>query len=236
MPQPLILNQAIADGLDVIGDRWTLLILRSAFYGVKRFDEFQSSTGASRSTLTRRLKALIENEIFYKHPYSAAANRFDYKFTRKGLGLLGPSLLAATWESEWKTADYVDINESLFHHRCGLHMQPKVVCGICREHLIFDDVLWPNFDEQLDEQLDQIRTYNTQHRKRAAIVDGNDRSNSNLASLIGDRWTLLVLIASFFGIQRYDGFLNRLGAPPSVLAERLKQLVANNILEKVEYQ
>jgi DNA-binding HxlR family transcriptional regulator len=49
MPVRLILNQAIADGLDVIGDRWTILILRSAFYGVNRFDAFQAATGASRS-------------------------------------------------------------------------------------------------------------------------------------------------------------------------------------------
>ena len=236
MHQQLILNQAIADGLDVIGDRWTILILRSAFYGVNRFDALQSATGASRSTLTRRLNALIEHEIFYKHPYSIAANRFEYKFTEKGLGLLGPSLLAAKWESDWQTAGYVDITGRLFHHHCDSHMQPKVVCRACKENLVFDDVAWPQLSEQLDTQLEEIRTYNTQHRKRATAKAGSDAGNSNLASLIGDRWTLLVLIASFFGIQRYDAFLNHLNTPPSVLAERLKQLVANNIFDKIEYQ
>ena len=119
MSEQLILNQAIADGLDVIGDRLTLLILRSAFYGVNRFDAFQSATGASRSTLTRRLNALIEHQIFYKHPYSNAASRFEYKFTEKGLGLFGSSLLAGKWEADWKTADYVDISDGLFHHHCN---------------------------------------------------------------------------------------------------------------------
>jgi len=236
MHEQLILNQAIADGLDVIGDRWTILILRSAFYGVNRFDAFQLAIGASRSTLTRRLNALIEHEIFYKHPYSNAANRFEYKFTEKGLGLLGPSLLAAKWESDWHTVDYVDITGRLFHHHCNSHMEPKVVCRACKKNLEFEDVQWPQFAEHFDSQLEEIRTYNTQHRKRVALKTGSDAGNSNLASLIGDRWTLLVLIASFFGIQRYDAFLSRLSTPPSVLAERLKQLVANNIFDKIEYQ
>jgi len=236
MPVRLILNQAIADGLDVIGDRWTILILRSAFYGVNRFDAFQAATGASRSTLTRRLNALIEHEIFYKHPYSSTANRFEYKFTEKGLGLFGPSLLAAKWESDWKTADYVDISGRLFHHHCNAHMQPKVVCRACKQDLRFEEVTWPQLSQHLESQMDEIRSYNTQHRKRAASMTEAEFGNSNLASLIGDRWTLLVLIASFFGMQRYDAFLTRLNIPPSVLSERLKQLVSNKIFDKVEYQ
>ncbi|MBL4672852.1 MAG: helix-turn-helix transcriptional regulator [Arenicella sp.] len=236
MSEQLILNQAIADGLDVIGDRWTLLILRSAFYGVNRFDAFQAATGASRSTLSRRLNALIEHEIFYKHPYSNAANRFEYKFTEKGLGLFGPSLLAAKWEADWKTADYVDISDGLFHHHCNAFMRPKVVCRACKQNLFFDEVAWSELRRRLESQLEEIRTYNTQNRKRVKSASGPDLGNSNLASLIGDRWTLLVLIASFLGVQRYDAFLTQLNTPPSVLSERLKQLVSNKIFEKVEYQ
>jgi len=235
MQDSLILNQAIADGLDVIGDRWTILILRSAFYGVKRFDEFQAATGASRSTLTRRLKALIKHDILYKHPYNLSATRFEYLFTDKGLGLIGPSLLAAKWESDWKTSNYVDMTDRLFHKTCESYMEPKVVCRACQQHLLFSDVSWPDRDENLGSQLAQIRTYNTQNRKR---VNGNtdEANNYNLASLIGDRWTLLVLIAAFFGTHRYDAFLNRLNTPPSVLTVRLKQLVSNGIFERIEYQ
>lgn len=236
MPVRLILNQAIADGLDVIGDRWTILILRSAFYGVNRFDAFQAATGASRSTLTRRLHALIEHDIFYKYPYGNTVNRFEYKFTEKGLGLLGPSLLAAKWESDWKTADYVDISNRLFHHHCNAFMQPKVVCRACKQDLLFEEVTWPQLGLHLESQLDEIRSYNTQHRKRVASIAETEFGNLNLASLIGDRWTLLALIASFFGTQRHDAFLTRLNIPPSVLSERLKQLVSNNIFKKVEYQ
>jgi len=232
----LILNQAIADGLDIIGDRWTILILRSAFFGVTRFDGFQRAIGASRSTLARRLNALVDRDIFFKRAYGAAANRVDYLFTKKGLGLLGSSLLAAKWESDWRTSGYVDLTGHLFHSGCGSNMQPKAVCRACKEELVFKDVGWPHFSEQLDTQLEAIRTYNTQHRKRAPADKGVDPSNYNLASLIGDRWTLLVLITSFFGAHRYDAFASALSIPPSVLSERLRQLVANRIFERVKYQ
>jgi DNA-binding HxlR family transcriptional regulator len=236
MKASLILNQTIADGLDVIGDKWTILILRSAFYGVTRFDGFQKVTQASRSTLTRRLNALLKSDILYKHPYGKAQNRFEYKFTERGLGLLGPSLLAAQWESDWQTQGYKPIENRLSHTQCGSFMSPNVVCRACRQAVIFDDVLWPNIGDQLESQLHEIRTYNTQHRKRVIKDERAQNENANLASLIGDRWTLLVLIAAFFGTQRYDDFLTRLTSPPAVLSDRLKLLVANAIFDRTPYQ
>lgn len=235
MQAPLILNQVIADGLDVIGDKWTILILRSAFYGVKKFDGFQSATGASRSTLTRRLNALVEHEILYKHSYGKAKNRFEYKFTERGLGLLGPSLLAARWESDWQTDDFAPLDNRLVHRQCDKAMTPKVVCRACQTEVLFNHVVWPDLSHKLESQLHEIRTYNTQHRKRKSDV-GEQSINANLASLIGDRWTLLVLIAAFLGTNRYDDFLNRLSAPPAVLSERLKLLVRNRILDRELYQ
>lgn len=236
MQQPLILNQIIADGLDVIGDKWTILMLRSAFYGVTQFNDFQAATGASRSTLARRLKALISNDILYKHPYGKAQNRFEYKFTERGLGLLGPSLLAAKWESDWQTHNFKSIHNRLFHRQCASTMQPLVVCRACQQELHFKDIIWPQFASQLESQLNEIRSYNTQHRKRTSNKEEVSLDNANLAVLIGDRWTLLVLIAAFLGTQRYDDFLTRLSSPPGVLSERLKLLVKNSIFKREAYQ
>lgn len=235
MQQALILDQLIADGLDVIGDKWTILILRSAFMGARRFDRIQAATGASRSTLTRRLNALIEHDILYKRPYRQSTRRFEYQFTERGLGLLGPSLLAAQWESEWQTDGYVDLSERVLHQRCGKAMKAKVICKACKGALAYSDVVWPDLKQTLGAQLQAIRTFNTQNRKRSSGDKGVSR-NANLAELIGDRWTLLVLIAAFLGTQRYDDFLSRINPPPSVLSERLKQLLNNDVLSKEEYQ
>ena len=89
----MIINSAIVKGLDVIGDRWSLLILRDAFLGRNRFEQFRRHTGISKASLSRRLDTLIAEDVLYKHAYSSAATRFEYKLTEKGLGLFASSML-----------------------------------------------------------------------------------------------------------------------------------------------
>jgi len=87
------MNCSLAQTLEVIGERWTLLILRDAFFGRKRFEEFQKSLGIARNILTSRLNRLVEEGILEKRP--AEAGRFEYVLTPKGLDLQ-PVLLAMT--------------------------------------------------------------------------------------------------------------------------------------------
>ena len=78
---------SIARALEVIGERWTLLIIRDAFLGLCRFDEFQESLGISRNTLTDRLNKLVDAGIFRRVPYGVRSDRYDYRLTEKGLDL-----------------------------------------------------------------------------------------------------------------------------------------------------
>ena len=87
------MNCSLALTLDVIGERWTLLILREAFFGKKRFEEFQSGLGIARNILTSRLNRLVSEAILEKRPVEA--RRFEYVLTSKGLELQ-PVLLAMT--------------------------------------------------------------------------------------------------------------------------------------------
>ena len=87
------MNCSLALTLDVIGERWTLLILRESFFGKKRFEEFQKGLGIARNILTARLNRLVGEEILAKHPVEAG--RFEYLLTLKGLELQ-PVLLAMT--------------------------------------------------------------------------------------------------------------------------------------------
>jgi DNA-binding HxlR family transcriptional regulator len=85
-------NCSLAQTLSVIGEHWTLLIIRDAFFGLKRFDEFHNSLGISRNVLSVRLKKLVQAGILEKtdgpgHP--------EYRLTEKGLALQ-PALLAMT--------------------------------------------------------------------------------------------------------------------------------------------
>jgi DNA-binding HxlR family transcriptional regulator len=77
-------NCSIARALEVVGERWTLLIVRDAFLGLCRFDQFQESLGIARNVLTDRLYRLVEEGVLERVRYSERPERFEYTLTPKG--------------------------------------------------------------------------------------------------------------------------------------------------------
>jgi DNA-binding HxlR family transcriptional regulator len=77
-------NCSVARALEVVGERWTLLIVRDAFLGLRRFDQFQESLGVARNVLTDRLNRLVEEGILERVRYSERPERYEYRLTRKG--------------------------------------------------------------------------------------------------------------------------------------------------------
>ncbi|MFD5543207.1 winged helix-turn-helix transcriptional regulator, partial [Streptomyces sp. NPDC127079] len=75
---------SIARTVDLLGDHWTPLVVREAFYGISRFDEFQQELGIARNTLTDRLRLLVDERILEKRQYEAEPPRYDYVLTEKG--------------------------------------------------------------------------------------------------------------------------------------------------------
>lgn len=90
-------NCSIARALEIVGERWTLLIVRDAFLGRRRFDEFQESLGISRNVLTERLNRLVDEEILERVLYQEHPARYEYRLTRKGRDLH----LALTGLRQW---------------------------------------------------------------------------------------------------------------------------------------
>jgi DNA-binding HxlR family transcriptional regulator len=80
-------NCSIARTLEIVGERWSLLIVRDAFLGLRRFDQFQESLGIARNVLTDRLNRLVEEGILERVRYSERPERFEYRLTRKGRDL-----------------------------------------------------------------------------------------------------------------------------------------------------
>jgi DNA-binding HxlR family transcriptional regulator len=93
-------NCSIARALEIVGERWTLLIVRDAFLGRRRFDEFQASLGISRNVLTERLTRLVEEGILERVLYQEHPARHQYRLTRKGRDLH----LALTGLRQWGDA------------------------------------------------------------------------------------------------------------------------------------
>ena len=236
-PVSLILNNALVSDLDIIGDRWTLLILRDIFMARHRFEELRVYTGASKATLSRRLESLVNADVLYKTPGERGSKRLEYHLTEKGKGLFGGSMLAWQWESRWFDCARNSLPHTLFHSECGKEFQPKAVCAHCQTELKIDDVMWPEVQQSLVPQLEMIRSTNKQRRVRAELLQqGADPRLAQIADLIGDRWTLLLLIAAFLGIRRNDGFASQLHIASNILSQRLNMLVTAEIFTRRAYQ
>ena len=120
--------------LDTIGDRWTLLLLREAFLGVRRFDQMQRNLGIARNILTDRLQKLVANGILERRRYQERPERFEYRLTQKGLDLY-PALVTLMQWGDAHMAGTGGAPLALVHERCGHAADPRLACGHCGERL-----------------------------------------------------------------------------------------------------
>ena len=94
---------SVARTAAVIGDRWTLLILRDCFLGVKRFADFQARLGLARSIVTARLNLLVDEGVLVRQPYQALPARYEYRLTDKGMDLHDIVLAIVAWGDRWQS-------------------------------------------------------------------------------------------------------------------------------------
>ena len=95
------LNGSIAHVLNFLGEGWSMLIIREAFFGIRRFEEFQSHLGIARNILTSRLKQLCDNDILERVPIKKGAKRHEYLLTSKGKELLPLLITLTQWGDKW---------------------------------------------------------------------------------------------------------------------------------------
>lgn len=123
---------SLARSLAVIGDRWTLLVLREAFLKVRRFEDFQASLGIARRVLTERLAHLVAEGVLERRQYQDRPPRFEYRLTEKGLGLY-PAILALV---HWGDRHYGgEAGAPLLHRHkaCGHDFRSVLTCSECGE-------------------------------------------------------------------------------------------------------
>lgn len=89
----------------MLGDWWTPLVLREAFYGIKRFDAFQQELGIARNTLTDRLRRLVDEGLMEKKAYQHEPVRYDYVLTEKGRDFFGVLAAMNTWGNRWLSGE-----------------------------------------------------------------------------------------------------------------------------------
>ena len=130
---------AIAATLEIVGDPWTLLILRDAFRGVRRFEQFQEGLGVARNVLAARLKSLVAYGVMATRPYSERPPRHEYVLTEKGLDLRSVLLTILDW-GERHIYGQTDGIGNYVHKTCGCHLKPRLFCGACDQPTVPGDL------------------------------------------------------------------------------------------------
>jgi DNA-binding HxlR family transcriptional regulator len=121
---------SVARTISVIGDRWTLLILRDAFLRVRRFEEFERRLGITRHILADRLKKLAAAGVLARTAYQQRPKRYDYRLTDKGLDLQAVLLALVHWGDMHMAGERG--RPTLYQHRdCGSLFDPVVSCSAC---------------------------------------------------------------------------------------------------------
>jgi DNA-binding HxlR family transcriptional regulator len=129
---------SLAGTLEVIGDRWTLLVIRDAFLGFRRFEDFQKDLGVARNVLTDRLNRLVDEGILRRRRYQERPERYEYRLTRKGVDLWPIIMTAMSWGDRYV---YTEGKPRLILHKeCGGQIDERLHCSKCGAELGPTDV------------------------------------------------------------------------------------------------
>ena len=122
---------SIANALAIIGERWSLLVLREATLGVRRFDQFARNTGASRDILAARLKTLVAAGVLRRVQYTDRPPRHEYVLTESGRALRPVLMALMQWGNDYATEGEPP---TAWRHECGAEFHPEMVCSSCGTH------------------------------------------------------------------------------------------------------
>lgn len=128
-PDGAIEATTIERTLALVGDRWTILILRAAFRGIRRFDEFCADLGIARPMLTRRLRKLVGAGLMTREPYQEHPARFEYRLTSAGLALSPVLVALVRWGDQHLPSNQA--KTMLVHAPCGTELVQGFWCDTC---------------------------------------------------------------------------------------------------------
>jgi DNA-binding HxlR family transcriptional regulator len=220
-------SNAIALGL--IGDEWNLTIVKLAIMDdVRRYKDFRERLGIANSVLTARLRRLTEAGVFTLSQYSDAPRRSEYVLTDCGRDLWKVLLTIWSWEAVWVT-EHIEPLPPMYHVDCGEEFSPVMHCRSCRQTADTRDVrgtFGPSGG--LDRSVPQATT-----RRRSAGGSPGPGLVPQTIELIGNRWSASALAAAFLGARRFTDLLTMMGAPPTIVSDRLRTFCQMGVLKTV---
>ncbi len=229
--------------LDIIGDRWTLLLLAALAAGPQRFDGLARRIGIARSTLAQRLADLARDGLIERIAYQRNPPRFEYASSAKGRDTLAILHAIRNWDRTWASAEAFE--------SWPMQDEPerRLVCRACGAPIHARDVAYraatsvgPHasrrgrsaevaelWDEASLRQKGAQRPSRSQRRARPQPLN-------SAADTLGNRSLALVIAAAFFGLRRFSDMERALGLAPNVLARRLDELVSAGMMARHVYR
>ena len=228
VPARQIRASSLNRALTVVGDLWSLLIVRDAFLGVRLFEEFQRRLEIPRQTLVNRLRHLVDHFVLYKKPYRERPLRYEYRLTGKGLDLYAVVLMVWRWQRKWGNPH--PLPQALRHRTCGQAMHPVIACRHCGGEVLIDDIdVAPGPGAGLEPVGPRGKRWTLPLEQTPAE---RRRVGQHLPYLMADRWTHLVLSTLFRGRTSYEAIQAQLQISSNILAHRLRLLAETGLLRK----
>jgi DNA-binding HxlR family transcriptional regulator len=128
---------SVGRAMDILGERWTFLILRESFYGVRRFSDMQRNLGIARNILSSRLQTLVAARILERRRYQDDPERYEYRLTPTGRDLYPAIIAIMRWGDEHLCGHNPPVQ---LRHSCGELADPVLVCGHCGKPMHPHDV------------------------------------------------------------------------------------------------
>lgn len=208
--------------LNLIGDRPRWLILFGLSAGYYRFSELLTLSGLARSLLSNRLRQLQTEGLIEP----AADGRSGYRLSASGTDLQACLLAMISWDKQWCADDRFLAHRLL--HRCQHSVAVDSICNHCERPLKAQEMSWQNGPGKgLDPRPGPRST-----RKTGTKATTRDRCFAQILDILGDRWSALVIAASFFRIRSFSGYQQHIGLATNILSERLNQLCDWSILQR----
>jgi DNA-binding HxlR family transcriptional regulator len=224
-----VVRSPTALAFQILGDRWTLKILKQLFTGAKRFDELLKGTNAARGTLSLRLTEMIGAGLIYKNPLHSIASGHEYRLTDKGLDLYPTALLFWKWERTWGQGREI-LPARLIHSSCGQPSEPVFKCPACDTEVKAIDC---NFKLNATPRSHPKTLNSIENRRRSSVsAQGKNPSGFHSINILGDKWSGLILGAIWFRFRRYDEILQALGISTNILANRLRFLTEQGVVDR----
>lgn len=133
-------RDSVERAVDVLSDRWTFLILREAFFGVRRYGQMQRHLGIARNVLAERLRQLVADGMFERVRYRTDPDWYEYRLTERALDLYPVIVGLMRWADRHLGTDDDAIALQLVHRSCGKPADPYLACAHCHEPLKARDI------------------------------------------------------------------------------------------------